>query len=537
MSDFPRLREGRPFALPRIFRILPLGLFAVCAVGSVSAATKTWIATANTNWSSGSATVWAPSGTVAPTDDVVIAQGATGAILVDVNAVANNFTSTVSGTVTVAGTGASSGRTLSLTGNLAKTGSAVNMTFRRSVTGGSSLGVAVSGTVINVGAGALNTTYNLNFGTGASNSENVESFTAGAMALSGTGAFVNFAVGITSGTATVTGALSMAGSTNVVNIRANTISGTTANGVLRVGSLTGGNAGTIIRTNSNTSGSTALSTGALIINGTSGVASFDGIITNGGANGATQFSQNILSVQKQNSGTQVFTRANGYTGGTTISGGTLLINNLIAAGGSGVGTGAVVVSGSGVLGGTGLIATEGLAGTTVSAGATLAPGSGGTGILTFNGANTTGAALTMQGTGRIEMELGAAGSSILTSGTSDLLAFSNAAAGDVVFNNTNIDFAGTGAVGWYKLFDTDLATGTTWTGLVLSGTTPADQIIVSGLNVTNLDGTFTGTLFVGNGTNGDYNDIYLQVVPEPGAVVLFGLSATLLLFRLRRRQA
>ena len=233
-------------------------------------------------------------------------------------------------------------------------------------------------------------------------------------------------------------------------------------------------------------------------------------------------------MQKINGGTQAFTRANGYTGGTTISGGTLLINNAVGAGGSGVGTGAVVVSGSGVLGGTGLIATGNNFGTTVGSGATLAPGEGGLGVLTFSGSSTTGTVLTLQGTGAIKMELGAAGLLISTPGTSDELAFTTAASGDVAFNNTNVDFLGTGAAGWYKVFDTDLTTGSTWTGLTLSG-----QTITGGLNV--VGSGLTGTFIVGDGTNGDYNDIYLQVVPEPNVVLMFGAGATVLLARLRRR--
>lgn len=530
MFDSPSLREGPAFASSRPRGTPSLRLFGILAVilaaGSASAADKTWVATANQSWTT--ATAWSSTGAPATTDDIFTTNSGTGAILVNTNVVANNFTSTMSTSLVFAGTGATTGRTLQFTGNLTKSGSGANLTFRRSTAGTNSLGVIVSGTVIHIGAGASNT-YALNFGTGVAN-EYVESFTAGAMSLSGTGAFVNFMVGATSGSATVTGALDMSGTTNVVNIRANSVTSSTTSGVLQVGSLTGGNAGTIIRTNSNTTGSTAISTGTLAINGASGSASFDGIITNGGANGASQFASNVLAVRKVNGGTQAFTRANGYTGGTTITGGTLLISNSVVAGGSGVGTGAVVVSGSGVLGGTGLIETAGSAGTTIAAGAVLAPGNTGIGTLTFSGSSTTGTVLNLQSTATIRMELGSAGLLISTPGSSDALAFLGAASGDVSFNNTNIDFLGTGSVGWYKVFDTDLTTGTTWTGLTLSG-----QTVTAGLNVVNLGGGLTGTFVVGDGTTGDYNDIYLQVVPEPGSVLLFGVGATLFLARLRRR--
>lgn len=530
MSDFPSLCKGVssasfPYRVANCLRLLGL-LTAVFAAGSASAADKTWVATSNQTWNT--ATAWSSTGAPDPTDDIFTSNTGTGAILLTSNTVAHNFTSTMSSTLVFAGTGAATGRTIQFTGNLVKSGSATALTFRRSTAGTNSLGVIVSGTVINTGAVAGNT-YAINFGTGATN-ESVESFTAGAMALSGTGAFINFQVGASSGTATVTGALDLQGNTSVVNIRANGNAGSTTSGVLQVGSLTGGNVTTTIRTNSNASGSTAISTGTLTINGASGSASFDGIITNGGANGASQFAQNVLAVRKVNGGTQAFTRANGYTGGTAITGGTLLISNSVVAGGSGVGTGAVSVSGSGVLGGSGLIATGSNFGTTIGSGAVLAPGDTGIGTLTFSGSTTTGTVLTLQSSGTIKMDLGTAGLLISTPGTSDTLAFVGAANGDVAFNNTDIDFLGGGSVGWYKVFDTDLITGSTWTGLTLSG-----QTVTAGLNVVNLGGGLTGTFVVGNGTNGDYNDIYLQVVPEPSSVLLFGVGATLLLTRMRRR--
>jgi hypothetical protein len=525
-------REGRTFlsrCLPGMNRFCSLGLLAsTLAASSIQAADKTWVTTTNQTWTTSAA--WSPSGTPLSTDDIVFSTSGSGAILVNTNAVANNLTANTSTAMVFAGTGVNSGRTLTFTGNLTKNGTATALTFRRSTAAPSSLGLVVGGTVFNVGAGAPATTYAINFGTGG-NGEQLESFSAGAMSLSGTGAFVNFMVGLTSGSATITGALDMQGATNVVNIRANLLASSTTSGVLQVGSLAGGNANTIIRTNSNATGSTAISTGTLTITGSSGAASFDGIITNGGANGASQFAQNVMAVRKVNGGTQAFTRANGYTGGTSVAGGTLLINNSVGAGGSGVGTGAVVVTGStSTLGGIGLIATGSNFGTTIGADASLAPGDTGIGSLTFSGSNTTGTVLTLQSTAKIKMELGTAGLAISAPGSSDSLVFLGAASGDVVFNNTDIDFLGTGSAGWYKVFDTDLTTGTTWTGLTLSG-----QTITSGLNVVNLGGGLTGTLIVGDGTNGDYNDIYLQVVPEPTTVLMFGLGATLMLARLRRR--
>jgi hypothetical protein len=198
--------------------------------------------------------------------------------------------------------------------------------------------------------------------------------------------------------------------------------------------------------------------------------------------------------------------------------------------GTHTGAGAYAVTG-GTLGGTGTITTAGTAGTTIGASGFLAPGSGGIGSLTFAGGTTTGTLLTLSSNAQIRLELGTAGLTVVAPGSSDRLVFTTAAAGDVVFTNTNVDFLGTGSTGYYKLFDTDLASGTTWTGLTLSG-----QTITSGLNVTNLGSGLTGTLFVGNGVNGDLNDIYLQVVPEPGSVLLVGVGLTVMLGGFRRRR-
>lgn len=87
-----------------------------------------------------------------------------------------------------------------------------------------------------------------------------------------------------------------------------------------------------------------------------------------------------VNVGRTGSGSVLFTNANTYSGGTTLSSGVLLVNN---GTGSGTGSGAVNVASSATLGGSGTISGA----TTAAAGSFLAPGSdsGVAGTLTFGG--------------------------------------------------------------------------------------------------------------------------------------------------------
>ncbi len=225
---------------------------------------------------------------------------------------------------------------------------------------------------------------------------------------------------------------------------------------------------------------------------------------------------------------QLFLRAaNTHSGTTSISGGRLFANN---ASGSATGTGAVSVAAGGTLGGSGFIAPSGSNGISVSG--VLAPGGAlnTIGTLTLNMTGTTGI-VAMNSGASFEFQLGLPGGSITAVGVSDLLTLAGAAANDFAFSGNNVNFLNSGAVGFYKLFDTSNNNANTWTGLTFDATT---GVVSSGLGYSNLASGLSGAFIVGTaGNGGTTGDIYFRVVPEPGAALLGGLS-TLLLLRRRR---
>jgi autotransporter-associated beta strand protein len=108
--------------------------------------------------------------------------------------------------------------------------------------------------------------------------------------------------------------------------------------------------------------SSAANTVTYTIGGANANTEFDGVITNG-----TFAGNPAVAIVKTGAGTEIFTGANTYTGGTTINNGVLQINNFI---GSGSGTGAVVVNSGGTLSGSGIISGA----VVVNSGGALAPG-------------------------------------------------------------------------------------------------------------------------------------------------------------------
>lgn len=232
-----------------------------------------------------------------------------------------------------------------------------------------------------------------------------------------------------------------------------------------------------------------------------------------------------FGIEKTGANDLFLTAANTHTGTTTVTTGSLFANNTA---GSATGTGAVSVGVNGTLGGTGTITPTGSNGINVS-GVLYPGGSLTTGTLTFNLASTSGG-VTMSGDAGLAYRLGLPGVDIDTVGTSDLVALAGASAGDFAFNNNLIDFQNTGSLGFYKLLDTASNNANTWTGLTIDGS----GLITSGLGYTNLADGYSALLIMGGSSfGGDTGDIYLQVVPEPGAVFLGGLG-TLLLLRRRR---
>lgn len=234
-----------------------------------------------------------------------------------------------------------------------------------------------------------------------------------------------------------------------------------------------------------------------------------------------------MRVFKDGAGNLNLTNANTYDGLTTISGGTLFANN---ATGSATGTGAVSVT-AGTLGGSGTIAPTGTNGISVSG--VLAPGGAlnTIGTLTLNMGGTTGT-VAMNSGASFEFQLGLPGGSIGSVGASDLLSLASASASDFAFNGNNVNFLSSGAVGFYKLFDTSTDNANTWTGLTFDSTT---GVVSAGLTYSNLASGLSGAFLVGTaGNGGTTGDIYFQVVPEPRAALLGGLGVLLLLRRRRK---
>lgn len=202
-------------------------------------------------------------------------------------------------------------------------------------------------------------------------------------------------------------------------------------------------------------------------------------------------------------GTVEFARATGvsYTGTVTVHAGTLLVNN---TSGNGTGSGALTVNSGAILGGNGTIG----AATTISG--SLRPGNS---IGTLTVAND----VTWNSNDSWVFELGTAGATMLTSGTSDFLNITGGTSDFLKGTGTTFtfDFANGGQVGWYKLVD--------W-----AGTT---TFSVGDFAATNLASGLTGNFTLDAGTSA----LYLNVIPEPSTWALFGAGlAALAVYRRRK---
>jgi autotransporter-associated beta strand protein len=210
--------------------------------------------------------------------------------------------------------------------------------------------------------------------------------------------------------------------------------------------------------------------------------SYGGSLQDGGGN--------TMHLLKSGTGTLTLSGNNTYTGTTTVSAGSLIIN-----GNQSAATGVLSVASGATLGGSGTIGGA----TTISG--ILSPGNS-TGTLTV--AND----VTWNSGNSWVFELGGAGPTIGSPGTSDLLAITGSndflkgtgAAGSFTF-----DFAGTATTeGWYKLVD--------WTG----GTTTFDALDFVGVN---LGGVYTSEFAIQDSA------LYVNVVPEPSTYALLALAA------------
>jgi autotransporter-associated beta strand protein len=185
-------------------------------------------------------------------------------------------------------------------------------------------------------------------------------------------------------------------------------------------SVIGGSAGTLIFSNANNSasglfnprfsgGGFTFSQPIVIANGNAGSTN---VLNSYNTTGTDQTFSGVISgngsyVRNASTagtgGRTIFTAANTYSGGTTVSRGTLLVNNTT---GSGTGSGTVTVGSDGTLGGTGTISGA------VTVSGTLAPGTS-IGTLTF------GSSLTLSGTTSMEINktLGTADKIVTSIGT------------------------------------------------------------------------------------------------------------------------
>ena len=204
------------------------------------------------------------------------------------------------------------------------------------------------------------------------------------------------------------------------------------------------------------------------------------------------------ALTKSGAGTWTLSGANNYLGATAVSAGSLIINgNQTGA------TNVLTVAAGASLGGSGTIGGA----TTISG--VLSPGNS-IGTLTVNND------VTWNGGDSWVFELGAAGLSLGSPGTSDLLALTGTS--DFI-KGTGVtwtfDFAGTGDLGWYKLVE--------WTG----GSSSFNALYFSGANLANV---YTSEFTIQN------DALYVNVVPEPSTYALVALAGAILAGHVVRRR-
>ena len=278
--------------------------------------------------------------------------------------------------------------------------------------------------------------------------------------------------------------------------------------IITVGSLSL-NGGLVDMANSSTDGYSETLAGSVLLNtGTtsylgalSGAASETLLVTAGiSGTGNLQVAGTTVNSGADN-GTVVFAGTDTSTGTTTVNGGTLMVSGTVS------GSSGIIVAGSSsvnaILGGTGTIAPGTASQISVGAYGYVAPGSTAVGTLTVDGGGTTATVLSFSGGGQLTFRLNA-------SQQNDQLRLKNGAAGDLVFNNTTVNFndlsGGSLTAGAYTLITADVPGA--YAGLTLDG----NNYVTSGLTIGNgLNAYFGAKLQVVG------NNLVLQIVNTPNA--------------------
>lgn len=450
----------------------------VASSSPVFAANFTWNSAASANWSTPGA--WANGSAPTSTDSIASPTQTGAAILSAGTTTVANFTASYANSLdpwsitTAPGTAS----LLTITGALSKSGNGSLIFSSTNATSPLSLSLGS----LSISAGSVS------FGETAA-AKSLEALTvSGLTTISGGTLNLHLASG---GTAFF-GAVNMTGGT--WNIR-NTTSANSA--TVRVQGLSG-SAG-LIR-NAGSGGSSANQQGIILIE-TTGATTFSGtIIDNSNANA------NNVVVRIAGTGTQTFTSANTYSGGTTVTAGTFLVNNTT---GSGVGTGAVTVQAGGTFGGDGIVVlganqavdiTGSLLVGTTSSPETFEISTTGTGFLGFRSGSVVLIDIWSNSLNGAD-KLITLGATTIDSGST--LSLTNAGAVTFALNDQ------------FDLFD--------W------GQTPT--------------GSFSSFILptLGSGLSWDTSTLYttgvITVVPEPGTWAMFGLGLAFLFFRARRRSA